>query len=207
MNYTINNLTNKYKIKQMGSIYNALLDTTLVSHENAKDDLIKGDDKAIIDYLNSAQTRINSMLKNIADEYYNNHKQQNYLNLEEDKNTEDDFRMADSNIFSVDKLTNQVLLKLLIDGPNIRLIDYAAKLCSVSVSELRNYINFMVVDENREEIKTIIENIIFLYIFNEQNKAEEITSNKFMIYCLELYRKSNTTDKNILKIKEILAQV
>ena len=204
MQYTINSLSNKYKIRQMGSMYNALLDTTLVSHENSKRDLVRGDDKSIIDYLNSCQTRLNSMLKNIADEYYKNHKNQNYLNLEEDKNTEDEFRVADSNIFSVDKITNQVLLKLLVDGPSIRLIDYAAKLCSVSVSELRNYINLMVIDENKEDMKNLIENIVFLFIYDQHNKADEISSNKFMIYCIELYKKSNTTNKNIMKIKLIL---
>jgi hypothetical protein len=204
MNYTINNLSNKYKIKQMGTMYHALLDTILVSHENEKSDIIRGYDKDFIDYVNSAQARINSMMKNIADEYYKNHKNQNYLNTEEEKNTDDEFRVVDSNIFSVDKTTNQVVLKLLVDGPNIKLIDFSAKLCSVSINELRNYINSMVVGEHREEIKTIIENILFLYLYNEQNRIEEINSNKFMMYCIELYRKSNTTDKNILKIKEIL---
>jgi hypothetical protein len=204
MNYTINNLSNKYKIKQLGTIYHTLLDTILVSHENEYTDIIRGWDKDVADYINSGQARINSLLKNISDEYYTNHKNQNYLNLEEEKETDDEFRTADSNIFSVERITNQVVLKLIVDGPNIKLIDFSAKLCSVSVNELRNYINSMVLSDNREEIKTIVENIVFLYIFDEQNKVTEINSTKFMMYCIELYRKSNTLDKNIIKIKEIL---
>jgi hypothetical protein len=204
MNYTINNLSNKYKIKQQGTIYFALYETMKVSHENEISDITECTDKDIVDYVNSAQTRLNSMLKNISNEYYKNHKDQLYLNVETDIQDETKYQVADSNIYSVDKLTNQVLLKLLVDGPNIKWIDLSANCCSVSTNELRNYINSSLVISNKDDIKSIIESILFLYLFNEQNKVEDISSNKFFAYCNELYRKSNTTDKNIIKIKSIL---
>lgn len=204
MAYTINNLSNKYKIRQEGTIYFALISTVENSHENEIDDIKRGYDKDVVDYINSSQARLNSMMKNISKEYYHNHKNHNYLNLEEDNLDPDNYHMADSNIYNVEQISNGVLLKLIVDGPNIKLIDYSAKLSGVSSNELRNYINTLVTNDNKKDLKTMIESILFLYLYDDKNKVDEIRSSKFLLYCLDLYRKSNTQDKNILVIKSIL---
>jgi len=204
MNYTINNLSNKFKIKQTGTIYAALVDTVQVSDRTYTDDLIRGTDKDIVDYIEAVKTRMNSLLRKISNEFYENDKKKNYLNTESDSFEEDNYHEADSNIYAVERVTNNVVLKLIVNGPNIQLVNIAAKMSQVSVSELRNYVNTLVIGENREQIKTVVECILFLYLFDSQNKVEDIGSNKFLFYCLEVYKKSNTTDENIIKIKKIL---
>jgi hypothetical protein len=46
--------------------------------------------------------------------------------------------------------------------------------------------------------------MLFLYLFNDQNTVQEVGSNRFLVYCLDTYKKSNTTDENIIKIKRVL---
>jgi len=150
------------------------------------------------------KTRLNSLLKKIANEFYRNSELGKYMNLDSDNLEEENYHEADSNTFAVERLTNNVVLKLVVEGPNMRLVTVAANLCKVSVSELRNYVNTMVVSENREDIRAIVESILFLYIFDSQNTIQEVNSNKFLMYCMETYKKSNTTDKNIIRIKKIL---
>ena len=58
--------------------------------------------------------------------------------------------------------------------------------------------------ENRNDIKSVTSAILYLYLCNDQNKAEMIRSNDFIYYCLNIYKKANTTDKNIILIKTIL---
>lgn len=204
MNYTINNLSNKFKIKQLGTIYAALIDTTKVCYDSNNDKLIRGNDKDIIDFIMDEKTRLNSLLRKISNEYYTNKEQGKYMNSDSDCYDEDNYHEADSNSYAIERITNDIVLQLTVNGPSISLVNIAAKMSQVSVSELRNYVNTMVINGNREEIKTIVECILFLYLFDSQNTIQDLNSNKFLFYCLEVYKKSNTTDENIIKIKKIL---
>jgi len=204
MNYTINNLSNRFKLKKTGNLMVTIDETCFGAYELHKSKIEKGDDKDIVQFIMAIKTRFNNLMKNIAKEFYKNHKEGNYLNTELEINEEDKFREADSSIYLVNKLTDNVSLKLIIEGPPIKLITASAKVNQVSVNELRNHITKMVTDKHKDDIKRIVESILFLYLFNKQNKAEEINSDKFLIYCLDVYKRSNTTDENILLIKKIL---
>ena len=204
MNYTINNLSNKFKIKQTGTIHNALIDTSFVSDRKYTDELIHGSDKEIVDYVQAIKTRLNMLMRKIANEFYDNHNDKKYMNLESDSFEEGNYHESDSNIYAIERITNAVVLKLIVNGPNINSITLSAKLCQVSVSELRNYIETLLVQEKREEIRTIVDSILFLFLFDSHNTIQQIGSNEFLVYCLELYKKSNTSDKNIIKIKKVL---
>lgn len=205
MNYTINNLSNKFKVKQLGTIYAALIDTAQGAYKLHKPRLVKGTDKDIVGFILDVKTRLNSLMRKISVEFYKVHEKNLYLNTEYDSYEEDNYHESDSNSYAVERLTNAVVLKLVVDGPNMKIVNTAAKICQVSVSELRNYVNSIVINDNREKIKQIVESILFLYLFDSQNTVNDIrNNNKFLLYCLEMYKKSNTTDKNIIKIKSIL---
>lgn len=204
MNYTINNLSNKFKIKQTGTMYKTLIETTMVCYNTNGDKIVSASDKDIVDFIMDEKTRLNSLIKKIANEFYANEKDKKYLNSDSDNYDEDNFHEADSNTFAVERMTNNVALKLVTDGPDMRLVTISAELCQVSKSELRNYVNTMVINDNRQDIRDITESILFLYIFDSQNTIQEVNSNKFLLYCMETYKKSNTTDENIIKIKKIL---
>ena len=150
------------------------------------------------------RTRLNSFLKKIAREFYDNQKQGNYLNLEFESNDEDNYREADSSIHAIERIVNKTTMKLIVDGPSIKLITIAAKNNSVSVNELRNYLNTMIVGDNKKDITEIIESILFLYVYDDKNSIDDINSDKFLLYCLDIYKRSNVTDTNVLKIKKIL---
>lgn len=204
MNYTINNLSNKYKIKKAGVFYIALIETAEGADINHHDRLIRGEDPDLINYLSDIKTRVNMMLRKISNEFYENKEKELYINIEHESMEEDNYREAESNIYAIEKLSNGVVLKLIVNGPNMKLVNAAAKLCKVSVSELRNYTTTMITSENKEEIKQIVESILFLYLFDDKNRLQEINSDKFLMYCMDIYKKSNTTDENIIRIKSIL---
>lgn len=205
MAYTIANMSNKFKIRQVNTLLEALLETSVKCYDHHKDNIIKGDDKNIVDFVMDIKTRLNSLLKNISSEFYRNWKEGNYLNADGDSYEEDNYYEADSNSYAVERITNNVTMKLITNGPDTATISMSAKWCQVSNNELRNYINTLVVSENREEIRTIIESILTDYLITSQHNADDvIRNNKFLAYSVATYKKSNTTDKNILKIKEIL---
>lgn len=204
MSYTINNLSNKFKIKQVGSLLPALQETALGSLTHHSKNIIRGTDKDIVDFIMDLKTRANSFLLKIAKNYYENNENKLYLNSDSDSMDSDNYHEADSNVYLIERMTNNVVLKLTVNGPDMKLITTSAKLAQVSVNELRNYINTLVIGENKQEIKDIVESILYLYLYDEKNRASEINSNKFFLECLEIYKKSNTTNPNIIKIKSIL---
>lgn len=204
MSYTINNLSNKYKIKQLGNLLAAIDETCYGAYTLHKNALIRGNDEDVVQFILAVKTRLNSFMKKIRNEYDKNHKSGKYLNIEFDSNDEGNYREADSSMYAVTRIVDKAALKLVVDGPPIKLIDSAAKVNKVSTSELRNYIGTMSTEENTKDIKTVVESILLLYLIDNQNTIEDINSNKFLLYCLDLYKRSNTADSNILKIKNIL---
>lgn len=205
MAYTISNMSNKFKIKQVSTLLEALIETSMKCYELQKPHLIKGSDKEIVDFVMDIKTRLNSLMKNIASEFYKNKEQNLYLNSDGDSYEEGNYYEADSNSYAVERITNNVSLKLVVDGPDTATISMAAKWCKVSNNEMRNYINALVVSDNNEQIRDLIQAILTDYLVGSQENIDGVSrNNKFLVHAVSTYKKSNTTDKNILKIKEIL---
>ncbi|NNV04748.1 hypothetical protein, partial [Brevibacillus sp. MCWH] len=120
---------------------------------------------------------MNSLMRKISVEFYKNHQNSMYLNTEQDNFDEENYRESDSNSYAVERVTNTVVLKLIVDGPDTKVINTAAKFCQVSVNELRNYVNTILTNENREKIRELTESILFLYLFDSQNTVRDIKYN------------------------------
>lgn len=203
MRYTVNNLSNKFKLKQSGYFFGTLMETAQLSDKTYTKKLLNGTDEDLNYYIQALNTRIRSLLRKIANEFYINEREKNYMGDEYDNNDPDNFKQADSTAFAVDRIKTSVVMKLM-NGIDYRNIDRSAEMCKVSKNELRNYINSLLVSENRPDIERMVEAILYLFLYDDKNKASEVDDMKFLIYCLEVYKKSNTSDENIKAIKEIL---
>jgi len=204
MNYTINNLPEKYKIKQAGNLMNALIETSRGAYDLHRKNIIDGIDRGYTDFIYALKTRTSSLMKNIAKEFYENYKTGKYLNTEVEYNEEDKFREADSSSYLIIRTADNITLKLIIDGPPMKLVTMSAQQNKVSINELRNYVTTMINNEHKDEIHAVVEAILTLFLFNDKNDISEINSNKFLLYCLDIYKRANTTDEQIIKIKKIL---
>lgn len=204
MEYTINNLSNKYKIKQLGNLMAVIDDLAFGAYELHRDKLDAGLDSGVVLFILSIQARMNSFLKQISNEWYANYQSGKYLESEFESNDKDNFREAESSMYAVNQIVDRVSLRLVIDGPPMRIVTLSANNNQVSVNELRNYLNLMIVNDNIDEIKKILEAILVLFLYDEHNASKDINSDKFLIYCLDTYKRSNTTNKNIVEIKKIL---
>lgn len=205
MDYTINNLNNKYKIKQMGTIWNTLLDTAMVCDRTYTKNIVRANDKDITDYVESLKTRLNALLKKIKNEFTKNYNDKNIMSIEKDNEDQENFSRAESNSYIIERLSNAIALKIAMNGPDLKLVDIAAKLNSVAVNDLRTTVNNLTADKtNSKEIRIVLISILTLYLTDPNNTAQDIHSNKFILVCMQIYKKSNTSDKNIIIIKKVL---
>lgn len=205
MAYTISNLSYKYKIRNTGNLLIAMQETMYTCLEHHVDDLVKGTDKGLVDFVMDVKTRLNSMMRNIANEFYDNHKSGKYLNTDGDSFEEEKYHEADSNIYAVNRYTNDVTIKMTSQMVNDHTVTIAAKSCKVSVNELRNYILAITNKKEKKEMHDLIEAIITSYLLSPGVTSKDMKdNNKFLEHALNLYKKSNTTDKNVIRIKTIL---
>lgn len=203
MEYVVNNMSNKFKLKTEG-LWGELLRMGNVCLENNRKSLTRGYDIDCVKYVLDLRSRMNSFFKNIYREFDKAHKENNFVNLDSDNYDEDNYIEADNNMYVVKRYTDAAVMRLSTEGVDMRLVTYSAKLCQVSVNELRNYLQNIIVDDRMNDLRTITESILYLYINESQEKAETIKSNRFLIECLNIYKKANSTDKNIIIIKELL---
>lgn len=205
MQYTINNLSNKFKVKQVGNILQALVDTTALADKTYDKNIRHANDKELTDYINAYKTRLNSLIKKIRDAFEKDYRSGNYMNTERDNEDENDFKTSDSNSLLIQRVVDQVVLKLSVNGPDSRIVDISAKMNQVSVNETRNTLNQLT--QNKDEsvnIRALCESILYLYLFNGENHVNDLNGSKFLTFCLAVYKKSNTNDENVIKVKSIL---
>lgn len=203
MSYTINNLSNKYKIKKLGSLFKCLEDTSQISHDKYTSKLKKASDEDLAQYISCLKTRVNEFVKNIANEFYKNEKEKKYINFEQDDFSEDNYHMADNNSFAIQRVTDKVLLNLTQNGPDMRFVQASANMNQVSTSVFRNAV-LNIMEKSPSEIRELINLILQVYLFDDKNSVDEIRSKKFVVHAIELYKKSNTNDQLVLRIKDIL---
>ncbi len=207
MAYTIANLSNRFKLKKSGTILAAITEITTTCYNTHKSRIAKGGDLDFVKFINDATSRINSFMRKLRGEFEKNYKEQNYLQSEKEDFSDEHYYEADSDSFAVDRITNKVLTNLVVNGPDRKLIELAAKNSAVSVNVLQTCILALVSENNREDIRQIIERLLYLYLNDNPDSHASLRdagTNKFYVHCIQIYRQSNTTNKNIIEIKAIL---
>lgn len=207
MAYTIAGMSNRFKLKKSTTLLAALIDTAQICYNTHKPRLMTGQDIAALKFVNDMTTRINSFLKVICREYMKTIKEGNYLQTEHESFDDENYYEADSDSYGIDRITNKVLTNLIVYGPDRQLVKLAARNASVSVNTLHTCILVIVSENNKDDVRQMIECLLSLYLRNNSDKSasiQDIGTNKFYIYCMEVYKSSNTMNKDIIEIKEIL---
>ena len=205
MDYTINNLSNKYKIKQLGTIWNALLDTAQVCDRTYSRNITRATDKDITDYIEAIKTRLNALLKKIKNEFQKNYNSKNIMNVEQDYEDDSTISTSESNSYIIERYSNAIAMKLSISGPDMKLVSIASRINNISINELRSVTTQLAsAKENAKDIKQLFTDILTTFLSVQKHTISEIKSNPFVLECLSIYKKSNTNNKEILRVKKLL---
>lgn len=206
MQYTIDNLTEKFIIKQQGNIFNALFVSIQNSYRFLKTFMNDASDKEIIRWIQRIRNDQKSMIKKICDQYMKNHAAGLRVNLTKDTYS-DEIRVdvdEENKTSAVENIGRKVALKIFTQDINLKLVSMVAKISGVSVSETRFYISKLLTDKYTDDVQKFIEAILFLYLYDENKKAEDINSRQFLHWSEELFRKTNSNNDNIDRIKKTL---
>lgn len=208
MDYTINNLSNRFYLKQSGTIQGMIEQTIL----NAIDGLynekfIDCKDQDIADIVSGLDVRISSSLKYIADKFYENHSKGKYLFHEDDNLSEDDFHLSDNISFKIDRLTNIVSTSIVSEGfDQNTCIKRAINLNpGVSAKKLEPML-LTIVTEDMQSISKVVSSILTLFVYKGiSNSIDDVRTMKFVSESMQIY-KSNAQDEITTSLKNKLAE-
>lgn len=206
MNYTIDNLTDKFIIKKAGTIFGALTESAKHSYEFHKSKIRTGNDPDCIAFLQRIRNDQNSMFRTLSGIYYDNHKKGNAITTRNDDYDPENPILDDITSASteVQATVNRVCMPMIANGVDISLAEAAATIGNVSVTNLRIYLMKIFVNERLDEITQIVESILFLYINGEHKSSRDIRSAHFLYWTNALFKKTNSKDGNIVRINTIL---
>ena len=127
------------------------------------------------------------------------------MNYDSDDYSEENYHIADNLSYQIKRITDATVLKLNTYGPNMALANLAAQITQVSQNEIRNVITHLT-DKDTEDVRKLCELILILFLSDPKNDLSSIRTQEFLLTSIEIYKKSNTNDKVILDMKDILSK-
>lgn len=205
MRYTADQLTEKYIFKTTGHVFGALSTSINSSYSFLQSYFVDMKDVEIVRFIQRVRNDQNSLIKKIAIRYHDNYKKGNSISTQSEVyDTGDiiDDRHNDTSI--VESFADKISVNIITNGLNLQLLETASSFSEISMVELRIYIIQILVSKKMEELKQFISSVLFIYLYNEKHKVDDIHSKEFIAFGIELFRKTKSNDRNISNIKKML---
>ena len=213
MQYTVDHLTEKYILKQAGNIFSALFTSinrtfktySVKDPERGYISIIEASDKEVIRFIQRIHNDQKSLIRNVVDVYMVNYRKG--LRISDNLESQDSITIdpdKENNTSIVDSVTNKVLIPILANGVNLKIVSQARDLSQISLVECRYYISKILIDKYSDDIRRFIQAVLFRFLYDDRNKREDINSSKYLIWCSQLFRQTNSKNENIKTIKDAL---
>jgi len=210
--YTVDNLSGHFILKNSNTMFEALLAMVQNSYKFHAAAFVNGTDTSVIAFIQRIRNDLNSFFRNFANVYMENHKKGLRLskqneNMGSDENGElIQNQDNENNTNRVEKVANNVMSKLLTSDIDMKIVQVSAKLCQVSVSEMRLCALKMVDGEHAPEVRKVIEAICFGFLYDTKCPIGMINSQNFLNYWLKAYKATNTKNEHVLLTKTYIAK-
>ena len=204
MHYTIDNLSERFTIKKVNTIFSTLTVTIQSAWKYHEKNIIHGADENCTRFIQRVQNDQNSIMRRIANAYYDNKKKGLSIVTQIDSYEDEAIADVENNSNKVESITSKIVIKMIMNGVDLKFCDFASSATSVSRIDLRNYMAKIINDKHSAEIKSFVESLLFLYLYEDKHELREINSKEFVNYALMTFKKTNSYDKNIQNIKGLL---
>jgi hypothetical protein len=204
MNYTINQLSQKFLLKQHGTVYGAL-EATLEKSGATYSELVASEkDSDSLLYVTNTSSRINNWVQNFAKEFYKNRENGKYLNIDQEVDPNEGFLRDTTNVsMAITKMTENAMLVSRMNTPSTRIARLLAMSNGISQPELISAVE-QINRKEEDRLRDLIRTILTIFLVDQQQHADDICSTKFVLYSLRAYSKSHTKEPNVLALKKTL---
>lgn len=205
MQYTMDNLSEKYLMKQAGHVFGGLFLSIKHSYDFLKGHLVDASDAEVIRFIQRIRNDQKSMIKNICDQYMSNHAKGLRVKLTKDAYDEVQLDVdTENNTTKVEVVTNNIVNQIITNGLDLRRVTQCKDLAGIGLSDCRFYLSKIVSVKYTQDIQNFIQAVLFLYLYDEHKNREDINSSHFLVWSSELFRRTNSNNPNIYTIKTTL---
>lgn len=203
MDYVVNEmLTNKFELKVQGNVIGAvrsMCETWVTTYDKRFKEF---DDEDCVYLIQQLHGRIKSFMKNIASLYYKAYENKDqYINYSSDDFSEDNFRIANSDVTMAESFVSKAMNKIINEGINYKYCQMASS-SLVRPDEVKSIIEWIIKNDTKalSQVKELISLLVFNYIAN--NKDKSVRNVEFIVYSAT--PKPNSKDPNYTRQKIII---
>lgn len=205
MQYTIDNLSQRFLIKKTKHIFGTLVQSIQGSWKFHEKFFYDASDAEVVRFIQRIRNDQNSLMKKIKANYMENAKKGLTVTTQVDSFDDEALIVDNENDTNkVETLTNKIVMAMILNGVDLRICDFSSSAANVSKIDLRNYLSNIVTEKNSNEMKSIIESMLFIYLYDEKHTFNDINTKEFLSFALALFKKTNSKNENIGNIKNIL---
>lgn len=204
MQYTVDNLTEKFILKKTGHVFGMLSMSIQGSYTFLSQFMEDASDKEVIRFIQRIRNDQNSLIKKICDNYTKNHNAGKTVITTKDQFDNTPVFDTENNTTLIQVITQKILIPILTNGIDLKRAEICAKLAGISIADCRFYLSRIIILKNQQSISDFIESVLFLYLYTGQKNPVDINSSNFLVWATELFRKTNSNDANIGRIKKTL---
>lgn len=206
MEYTMDSLTDKFILKQKGTLFAGLTSSIQNSFRFLSSGIADGSDDEAVRFILRIRNDQNSMIKRVANQYMINHAKG--LTVGHALDTGNNGELIDTytnDTSQVATVSRSIVLQILTNGIKLDYVSASAKIASISSSDLKLYLSKILVDNESKVIEAFIESILFIWLYDEHHTKREINTSAFLLWSInKLFKRTNSNDSNIARIKETL---
>lgn len=205
MNYTIDHLTYQNYFKKGGSLFGGLMMTMQQIYNFLSPFMEDGSDAEIIRYIQRVRNSDKIALKKLMDKYMSNYNSGLKDTLTKDVNADiafDDDKENNTSIIL--NLSQAITSQIMSNGLDLKRVGLAKSAGRISMVECRFYLSKIIIEDRSDEIEKFIQSILFKYLYDDHHKKSDINSIQFLYYALDLFKRTNSSDPNILRVKDTL---
>ncbi|WP_368880276.1 hypothetical protein [Proteus mirabilis] len=209
MNFTINDLSDKFKYKTLGNNYKVIEDIVTNSDRSYREKLLKGEDEDILKvYLIQIFNRLNKVICNIARNYYNNRASKRYLNTVRSFDDEEggaiDFETSDGVINS---LAENVTTYFVSSSVNVQLVKSVSLRNHLPNGTVFQTLTSIKKDEKPSEILNMMKDILSVIYEADNGLLSRICTRQFAVVAIKQLSVSNTKNESLIRLKDKLDQL
>jgi len=208
LRYTAENLTNKFIIRQVGSVDEMLIYGITLATKTYLHRFVRGSDYDVWSVIDQIHNRIGGYIKSLCSMYMNDYKLGNKIYLSDSIKKDGtlteiiDMVSVGGEIMSMARVYST---KFFSTNPSKGTIEKAAKFAGVSATELSSAIQMLHQRNSSEEVTTFYASIFTLFFSSDEKpKESDLHSIKFLSVMEGIYKKGNSNNKNILAVKILM---
>ena len=210
MVYTINTLTNKHKLKQLGTVDGLLGYGVEKCVETYRQKIIDCTDNDVIYLIQQFKSRLRGYFRDIANKYYENDAKKEAVFSSSDTMVGPDedgasFVERESTAGKVEQLASTYTTNFFQRPIDDGILDIVARMNQVARPELKNALTQIRNDNSQIPIlKRFYESLFYLYTAQAAGAVIDVKSRRFLAVMDSIYKKGNSKEKNLTYVKSTL---